>query len=595
MDRKGIIAVTLALLTLVGWTIWTQKEAQKYAAAQARAKMEEALKSPPPEPETPPPAAAGKQADVSGKPAEAAAAPPAEPAQPEKIEKLSGISVEYAFSNLGGGIATATLKTHEAERGTRMVLNEFGAIPIGAVVEVAGEGTHAPFSMVTDPANGTATFERTDARQVQLTKKFTIPKSTDLDKDYIAALEVTFTNRGAQSLVMPTYYVHTGAAAPVHQMDQSRYTGFTWAGGKFRDATSFSGGWFGKPERLVFTASQEGIAWAAVVDQYFTTMVIPEVTEKDPLAPLKQRGNSVWARRFVIDDASWRESGRTAEGSSAARWAVDGAIGMPAVTLEPGKPFTQKFRIFAGPREYGRLRLMPDGEADVMNYGMFAPVSKVLLLSMNWLHAKLGSYAWAIVVLTLLIKCVLWPMQNKATQSMKRMQLLTPKMTELKEKYKDDPTRMNTELMKLYKDYGVNPLGGCLPMFIQLPVFWGFYSVLGTAVELRNSKFFWVQDLSQPDTVFHLPALGYPVNVLPLCMAVTMFWQMRISPKSGDPSQQRMFMFMPLIFVAFCYNYASALALYWTVQNLFSVAQLYVTRNQAPPTLQKVAAPSKRK
>jgi YidC/Oxa1 family membrane protein insertase len=104
-----------------------------------------------------------------------------------------------------------------------------------------------------------------------------------------------------------------------------------------------------------------------------------------------------------------------------------------------------------------------------------------------------------------------------------------------------------------------------------------------------------VQDLSQPDTLFHLPGLGYPVNVLPLCMAVTMFWQMAISPKSGDATQQKIFMFMPLIFVGFCYNYASALALYWTVQNLFSVAQLYVTRNQAPPTLQKVVAPVKKK
>jgi YidC/Oxa1 family membrane protein insertase len=609
MDRKGIIAVTLAILTLIGWTYWTSKDMQKIAAAQAaeaRAKAEAALKAKALEPEAPPQAAAGKSADAAGKPADASGkppnggdAPPSEPSEPEKIETLSGPSVDYAFSNLGGGIATATLKTHEAERGTRMVLNEFGSIPIGAVSEAAGEGTRVPFSTVIDSANGTATFDRTDSRQVQITKKFTIPKSRDLDKDYIATLEITLTNHGAQPLAIPTYYVHTGSAAPVHQSDQSRYTGFTWAGGKFKDANSFSGSWFSGPERLVFTAAQEGIAWAAVADQYFTTMVIPEVTGQDPAAQGKQRGNSVWARRFVIDDATWKKSGRGAEGSTAARWAVDGALGMPAVTLEPDKPFTQKFRIYAGPREYGRLRLMPDGEADVMNYGWFAPVSKMLLLSMNWLHARLGSYAWAIVVLTLLIKCILWPMQNKATQSMKRMQLLTPKMTELKEKYKDDPTKMNTELMKLYKIYGVNPLGGCLPMFIQLPVFWGFYSVLGTAVELRNSKFFWVQDLSQPDTVFHLSGigagLGFPVNVLPLCMAATMFWQMRISPKSGDPSQQKMFMFMPLIFVAFCYNYASALALYWTVQNLFSVAQLYVTRNQAPPTLQKVAAPAKRK
>ncbi len=214
---------------------------------------------------------------------------------------------------------------------------------------------------------------------------------------------------------------------------------------------------------------------------------------------------------------------------------------------------------------------------------------------MNWLHGKLGSYAAAIIVLTLIIKCLLWPMQNKATQSMKRMQLLTPKQTEIREKYKDDPTRMNAEVMKLYKDYGVNPMSGCLPMLVQIPIFFGFYNMLGKAVELRNSHFLWVHDLSQPDTIWHLPMLGYPLNILPLLMAGTMLLQMSLSPKSGDQMQQRMFMFMPLIFVGFCYNYASALALYWTVQNLFSVVQLYVTRNQAPPTLQKVTAPPKRK
>jgi YidC/Oxa1 family membrane protein insertase len=187
----------------------------------------------------------------------------------------------------------------------------------------------------------------------------------------------------------------------------------------------------------------------------------------------------------------------------------------------------------------------------------------------------------------------MWPLQNKATNSMKRMQALQPKMNELREKYKDDPTKMNTELMRLYKEYGINPVGGCLPMLVQIPIFFGFYNMLGKAVELRNARFLWVHDLSQPDTVARI--LSIPINPLPLLMAVTMFWQMAISPKSGDPVQQRVFMFVPLIFIFFCYNFASALALYWTVQNLFSIVQLYATRNQAAPTLEKVAAPAKQK
>jgi YidC/Oxa1 family membrane protein insertase len=187
---------------------------------------------------------------------------------------------------------------------------------------------------------------------------------------------------------------------------------------------------------------------------------------------------------------------------------------------------------------------------------------------------------------------VLWPVQNKATKEMRKMAALSPKMTEMREKHKDNPQKLNEETMKLYKEYGVNPFSGCLPMLIQIPIFFGFYAMLGTAIELRNSSFFWVVDLSQPDTITHL--LGFPINILPLLMAGTMVWQMIITPKTGDAMQQRIFYFMPIIFLVFCYNYASGLALYWTTQNLFSIVQLYFTRNQPLPTLEKKSIVAKR-
>ena len=584
MDRKGIIAVSLSIAVLIGWTIWNSQEMAKVAAQQAKVKAaaaEVAAQAKAAEPATPAPIVP-----------ETAPAAPVVPAVAEKTADVASPSVTYKFSNLGGGIATALLQEHEAERGHRMTLNEFGSIPIGALTEAAGEGTRAPFAMTVE--SGSVTFERTDARQFQLVKKFTVPTSTDLEKDYVVTLDVTFTNRSAQPLTLPAYFVHTGSASPVHQKDQATYTGFMEAGGKFIDPGYFNSGWF-RPERPVFSVAREGLAWAGVANQYFTTLVTPHFPEMDAAAVKKARGTAAWAKRFVITDATWKTAGHSSDGGTVPLYGIDGALSMPGLTLEPGKSFTQSFRIYAGPREYGRLRLMSDEQSAIMNYGWFGLVSKGLLNSMNWLKEKLGSYALAIIVLTLIIKSLLWPMQNKSTQSMKRMQLLQPKMTELKEKYKDDPTRMNTEVMKLYKDYGVNPLSGCLPMLVQIPIFFGFFTMLGTAVELRNSKFLWVQDLSLPDTIFHLPSLGWPINILPLVMAGTMLWQMAISPKSGDPMQQRMMMFMPLIFIAFCYNYASALALYWTVQNLFSIVQLYATRNQAAPELQKVAAPAKRK
>jgi YidC/Oxa1 family membrane protein insertase len=185
------------------------------------------------------------------------------------------------------------------------------------------------------------------------------------------------------------------------------------------------------------------------------------------------------------------------------------------------------------------------------------------------------------------------------------MSALSPKIQELREKYKDDPTRMNQESMKLYKQYGINPVGGCLPMLIQIPIFFGLFTMLRQAVELRGAHFLWIHDLSQPDTLFMIPGLGWipilgtpgvglPINVLPLIMAATSFWMTHLTPKSGDPTQQRMMMFMPIIFIVFCYNFAAALALYYTAQNLFSILQLYQNRKQPMPTLEKLPKRARR-
>jgi len=597
MDRKGIIAVALAVIGLISWQIYYTRETQKALRAQQEAAAIAAAAAPA---ET---AASVPAATPAPAPATTVAAPETPPieAPTAVVENLSTDAVDYAFTNLGGGIASALLKQHLAEKEEKVRLNEFGIIPIGAVTEAAGEAINQPFTSSPNAAAGEMAFERTDARQVQMTKRFVLPKVAALEgkeklrDEYLVRLDLTFTNHGAQPAQMPPYYVHTGSAAPVHEGDLPTYTGFNWfraSDYKFIDVNWFgSGGFlmFGHPERPIYSEAHDNIRWAGVTNQYFTSIVSAVADEKASSdLQAKQRGVSVWARRFKIDDEKWRAAGHSMTAGTE-RFGVDGALGMPAFTLAAGQSATQSFHLYVGPREYRRLRELGNHESEIMNFGMFAIVSTTLLNAMNTFRGWFGNYAWAIIVLTLVIKTLMWPLQNKATNSMKRMSLLQPEMTKLREKYKDDPTRMNTELMKLYKDYKINPMSGCLPMLVQIPIFFGFYNMLGPAVELRNSKFLWVQDLSQPDTIAHLA--GIPLNPLPLLMAATMFWQMAISPKSGDPIQQRVFMFVPLIFIFFCYNFASALALYWTVQNLFSIVQLYATRNQAGPTLQKVTAP----
>ncbi|MDB6153814.1 MAG: yidC [Chthoniobacteraceae bacterium] len=604
MDRKGILGIVLSVFALLAFEFFyyipaTQKAQREAAEAAAAAALAAPAVPVEQAPATPAPAVA------SGASPEAPAVPAAPIAAPAQIDTLANSAVEYSFTNLGGGISKAKLIRHTSES-QNVTLNLFGTLPIGAISEVAGEGIGTPFTAAPNAAAGEIKYERTDARGLQLTKNFILPKlagadeKTLLREEYLLRLDVTFANRGTQPLQIPAYFVYSGSSAPIHQRDQPIYTGFNYykdGSNKLIDVNWFGGGNFlsRRQASATYTDSTPLIRWAGVTSQYFTSLVTALVDEKassDVLA--KHQGSQVWARRFVIQDEAWKAAGFSTEGKTAAeRFGIDGALGMPGFTLQPGETFAQSFNVYTGPREYGRLKALGQREDEIMNFGVASPVSKVLLTSMNWLRSKLGNYAWAIVVLTLCIKSLMWPLQNKATQSMKRMQLLQPKMTELREKYKDDPTRMNTELMKLYKDYKINPLSGCLPMLIQIPIFLGFYSMLGVAVELRNSSFLWVHDLSQPDTVAHI--LNFPINVLPLCMAVTMFIQMAIQPKTGDPAQQKIFMFMPLIFVYFCYNFASALALYWTVQNLFSIVQLYMTRNQSAPVLVKATPPPKKK
>jgi YidC/Oxa1 family membrane protein insertase len=606
MDRKGILGILAAVIGLVCWQIYFTRETQKAlraqeaAAAQAAAQAAANPTAPAPGTATPTPTPA-LEASPPQPPAPAAAeAPPV----PEQVQKIATESAEYTFTNRGGGLARVVLLHHAAEKDAKVVMNEFGKIPIATVVEAAGQGTGEPFAMTSSDRE--VTFVRADARNLELRKKFSLPRFETLDgkarlrEEYRLRLDIAFTNRGAQPVTLPAYFVHTGAATPVHYGDLPIYTGFNWLRGgsnKFVDVNWFNAGgflMFSHPERPVYTETYENVGYGGVTNQYFTSLVTPIVDDRaNSDVQQSQRGASVWAQRISVAEEQWKSAGHSVSGKATPYHGVDGAIGMRGFTLQPGASRSQAFDLYIGPREYRRLEALGHHEDQIMDFGIFGIVSRTLLVSMNVLRGWFGNYAWAIVVLTLIIKTAMWPLQNKATTSMKRMQALQPKMNELREKYKDDPTKMNTELMRLYKEYGINPVGGCLPMLVQIPIFFGFYNMLGKAVELRNARFLWVHDLSQPDTVARI--LSIPINPLPLLMAVTMFWQMAISPKSGDPVQQRVFMFVPLIFIFFCYNFASALALYWTVQNLFSIVQLYATRNQAAPTLEKVAAPAKKK
>ena len=208
---------------------------------------------------------------------------------------------------------------------------------------------------------------------------------------------------------------------------------------------------------------------------------------------------------------------------------------------------------------------------------------------MNFFYGLIPNYGVAIILITLLIKMILWPLGNKSYKSMAEMKKIQPLVAELKEKYKNDKKKVNEETMKLYRTYKVNPLGGCLPMAMQIPVFFALYRMLYETIELRHAPFFgWITDLSAPDRLFNfdfsIPFMEppYGIPVLTIIMGATMLLQQKMSPPPGDPAQAKMMMLMPIVFTVIFINFSSGLVLYWMVSNVISIAQqYYVGKKQA--------------
>ena len=585
-DRTTWIAIALSVAGLVGWQFYYSKTYAPYIAQQAALQREAKLKTEAAKASQPvaQPIAPAVTPTAALLPAIAGATPQI-PEFSAKRETLDTSRAEYLFAANMGGIEAVTLFLHLGANEHSLFLNKDSGLPIGALCDTNGTPIGG-FSMETDKKRAITRFTLAAPGGLSVTKSFTLPQTVGAPEEYQIGLDLSFKNNGTIPISLPGYFVAAGGEAPIHIKDLPTYTCFDW----LRDGkmTSIDVNWFeaGKiplvgietrPARALYTQPESGIQWAAVTSQYFCTIVS---------APKDQAGSGVWARRFQAQNATEATNGQAIYG-------ITGGLGTGPITLSPGETVTRHYSIYAGPKDFYALSKIGGEQQKVMNFGIFHLVSEFLLWSMNSIDKFTHSFAAAIIILTILIKSALWPLQNKATSSMKRMQLLSPKMTELREKYKDDPTKMNEELMKLYKQYGVNPFGGCLPMLVQIPIFFGFYSMLGSAIELRNSHFLWIHDLSQPDTLTHI--MGFPINLLPIIMAGTMVWQMAISPKSGDAAQQRIMYFMPIIFLTFCYNYASGLALYWTTQNIFSIAQLYWTRNQPLPALEKVVSTKPKK
>jgi YidC/Oxa1 family membrane protein insertase len=322
---------------------------------------------------------------------------------------------------------------------------------------------------------------------------------------------------------------------------------------------------FGSREPRAFLASPGPVKWASVSNQFFTAILTPDT----PAAGLVTRRVELPPFPDTPEKTTYGITGVT-------------QFDVPALAPHAETKIAMSF--YVGPKEYSRLANTDVFTADqdkVMNFGMFRFFSQLLLTIMTWVHSwSVGfsptwAWGWAIVITTLILKIVfLWP-TLAASKSAKRMAKIQPEMAAVKEKFKDNPQKLQAATMELFKKHKVNPMGGCLPILITMPFFFGFFQMLQSTAELRYAPFLWSVDLSAPDTVGHI--FGFPINILPLLMGATMIIQMRLTPMpSTDNMQAKMFKFMPWIFTVFCYSFSGALALYSTINGVFTIAQQLV-------------------
>jgi YidC/Oxa1 family membrane protein insertase len=542
MDKRTIWIVLGCLVALVAW--------QKLVDVMF-----------PPKPKRPRPVTEAVSTNVEPvhaeapleKAVEAIKEPVAEPDQPRSPEQTAMLSNEFVrveFTSWGGGIRQVELLKHKANGHGNVILNGPEVVPALTLKGIPGAGAEAGFELQR-PDDKTVVM-RTRARGGDA-----ITKTFSLGDGYLLTGRVAIIESGGSTMATQNVEMVVGTATIANPKELPTYLGVDWlVGSKYQDRNlNVIRKNAAKGQNREATAAM----WVAVKSQFFAMILAPSTN-----------ATAVAYEAVELSRPEGWKSKEPPHGLSA-------AVQMRSTSIAEGT-MTFEFTYYAGPKEYDRLVALGNGQEEVMQFGFWGVISVVLLKSMNFFHRIIPNYGVAIILITIIIKIIFWPIQAKSIRSMKEMQKFQPLMAKLKEKYKDDPQRMNQEMMKLYKEHKVNPFSGCLPMVVQIPVFFALFAMLRSAIELRGARFLWIKDLSQPDTILALG--GLPLNPLPLLMVGSMIWQQKITPTTADPQQAKMMMFMPLMMLVFFYNASSGLALYWTVQQFLSIAQQYWSMRQ---------------
>lgn len=510
----------------------------------------------------------------------------------ETFAVITNESLRLVFSSRGAALIGATLVDYRESlpSDSELVTFDFSDRSALAYHGIAGWSEKNDFTIGASPEGDRLTFDRsTDAG-------IAFRREVSFGSNYMVVVRDTFVNESDVEISLGQHRIRTGAIP--EESAHSDLAGMINMGVDALPPASGVENW-GKdipgqfknqreeqeldrlPEEITFQPSPKGADWVSAKNKYFVQILMPDGDGADWI--------EVYARRQVTDA---EKAG--ARVKDAVVTAVAASLGFQNQNLLPGESYTRTYEYYVGPKNYTILSTLSYNRDGAMGFEenayldfLVVPAAKLLLRLLNFLYDHVyANYGVAIILLTLIVKIVFWPVTHKGTESMRRMAAIQPLMAEIKEKYKDNPQKMQQAMMGLYKEHKINPLGGCLPMLVQIPVFFALFVVLRISIELRFAEFLWISDLSAPERIlefgFTIPLLGWDaLNILPLLMTVTMVIQQKLTPAAGDPQQQKiMLVMMPAMMLFFLYNFASGLALYWTTQNVLMILQQLIYKQR---------------
>jgi YidC/Oxa1 family membrane protein insertase len=539
MDKRTIVAFALSLLVLILWSLFFAPQPEH--VTEPHFTEEDSFRQGAPAPAIPLPAVGDRAA---------------EPAAPEEREREITVDTplfKAVFSNVGPALKRVELKKYRlttAPDSPMVQLAHGDADFIKVFFEpLYNEGgspltfkaSETAFSLDPWSAPRDLVFTAVTPEGISIRQSFLFDPNR-----YLIELTVDHINRSDRSLE-GSIKARIANVPPKEKASYYSFVGLSFL--KEGKVEEMDPGKLEKEEKSFSGAFQ----WVSYQEDYFMAALIPENTPEG---------------RF--------------RGRALPSGIVEGSWTGPAEPFNPGSRVTSRFKLFLGPRDLGVLKEAGNNLEKAINFGWTDIIAKPLLYTLRFFNGFFHNYGIAIIFLTIVIKILFWPLTHKSYKSMKEMQKLQPLMAKLREKYKGNREQMNKELMGLYKTYKVNPMGGCLPMVIQIPVFFALFRVLGVSIELRHAPFFlWINDLSAPDRLFRFPfeipfmSPPYGIPILTLLMGASMFIQQKMTPTPGDPTQAKIMLFLPIIFTVMFINFPSGLVLYWLVNNVLSIGQQY--------------------